>query len=894
MASKGARVHIYGDWDGTGVKKAQQDIGAFEKQATGLAGSFTKSFLGAGAALGGAFAIGNIASSALDFLKDAAATAIEDEKSMVALKVAMDNLGLGFQNAGVEAFTKQLSLASGTADDVLRPAMSRLLRSTGDVAESQKALEMALSISAATGKDVGTVANGLGKAYDGNAASLGRLGLGLDQATLKGGDMNKIMSELTAKFGGQWQAAAATYGGQLERLSVAADEAKETIGYALLGAIDNVSKAMGGTDGMVGGMNSVADSLANVITAIGGATAAIVEYAQQTTIAQAAGEENSGTIVKIGAGLLAWAPALPIVGGLAASYIGLSQAGERMADEQQRVNDELAGTAALYAGYKANSDRAHSATVAMAAAAQDEAEALQDVADAAREYLGVISASQTIDDFRKSLADLNTTLEKNPRTFKGMGDAAKENRDTLRGALGEASKIAQQWVEDGKISADQYNAAYKGLAKKVVNQFVKDGFKRSDIVEFLGAEGIWTGPAKEKLIAAQKAALAAGYSGFKGVGGDVARGFADGITAATWKAEAQARAMAKMAILAAKDALDSNSPSKVFMEIGKDTVAGYIEGMKSKDAEVREQARKSMTESIKATIADTRTTLKEAVAGIKEDMASLADSITSGLMGNINLGSAQDMTTVNDAGETVAMSFIDGLKAQATQVTTFVAKIRELISQGMDPNGPLMQGLLAENAVTGTAIAQELLDGGSTRINQAQDLILAAQTAATSLGVQTAQSFYGTGLETARNLLKGFNEDMRPGGDGYERLMNRMDKLAASMNRTAKITVVVDEVAGAKVNVSGVRAKGGPVWPDGAFIVGEKGPELFMPDTAGTIIPNGGLPSGSGFGGKGASGAPVYNINVSAGVGDPRQIGQQVVEYIKKFEQTNGATWRAA
>lgn len=36
----------------------------------------------------------------------------------------------------------------------------------------------------------------------------------------------------------------------------------------------------------------------------------------------------------------------------------------------------------------------------------------------------------------------------------------------------------------------------------------------------------------------------------------------------------------------------------------------------------------------------------------------------------------------------------------------------------------------------------------------------------------------------------------------------------------------------------GERAAGGPVWPGGRFIVGEKGPELFMPRTAGTIIPN--------------------------------------------------------
>lgn len=40
------------------------------------------------------------------------------------------------------------------------------------------------------------------------------------------------------------------------------------------------------------------------------------------------------------------------------------------------------------------------------------------------------------------------------------------------------------------------------------------------------------------------------------------------------------------------------------------------------------------------------------------------------------------------------------------------------------------------------------------------------------------------------------------------------------------------------------RAKGGPVWPGAAFPVGEKGPELFVPEMPGRIIPNGAMSSG--------------------------------------------------
>lgn len=46
--------------------------------------------------------------------------------------------------------------------------------------------------------------------------------------------------------------------------------------------------------------------------------------------------------------------------------------------------------------------------------------------------------------------------------------------------------------------------------------------------------------------------------------------------------------------------------------------------------------------------------------------------------------------------------------------------------------------------------------------------------------------------------------------------------------------------------IAGMREKGGPVWSGGAFIVGEKGPEIFQPTSHGTIIPNSKLGSGSG------------------------------------------------
>jgi uncharacterized membrane protein len=114
--------------------------------------------------------------------------------------------------------------------------METLLRATGDTAESQKAMQVAMDVSAATGKDLGTVTDGLAKGYAGNTASLGKLVPGLDAATVASKDMNAIMDELAFTTGGSAATAADTAAGKMARTKLAMDETTESIGAALLPA----------------------------------------------------------------------------------------------------------------------------------------------------------------------------------------------------------------------------------------------------------------------------------------------------------------------------------------------------------------------------------------------------------------------------------------------------------------------------------------------------------------------------------------------------------------------------------------------------------------------------------------------------------------------------------
>jgi hypothetical protein len=210
-----------------GTKQAEAEVDGFSSKVTKF-----------GKAAAAAFAVAAAAAAtyAVKLGVDGVKAAIEDEAAQAKLAQTLTNV-TGATNAQIKAVEDnilKMSLATGVADDALRPAMSRLARSTGDTEKSQALLSQALDISAATGKPLEAVANALGKAYEGNTTALGKLGLGLSAAELKTSSFADINDKLTQMFGGAAANAADTYQGKINRLKVAFDESKETIGNALL------------------------------------------------------------------------------------------------------------------------------------------------------------------------------------------------------------------------------------------------------------------------------------------------------------------------------------------------------------------------------------------------------------------------------------------------------------------------------------------------------------------------------------------------------------------------------------------------------------------------------------------------------------------------------------
>ena len=215
-------------------KKLKAANGDVEASATGLEkfGKMASAAFAAAAVAAAAYAV----KIGVDGVK----AAIADEQSQLKLAQSLEKAtgATKDQIAATEDSIDKMARATGVADDQLRPALARLALSTNSTSKAQELLALALDISTQTGKPLEGVANALGKAYDGNTAALGKLGIGLSSAELKAMSFTDVQTKLSDLFGGAAAANAQTFQGRMDRLKVAFDEGVETIGTKLLPIIE--------------------------------------------------------------------------------------------------------------------------------------------------------------------------------------------------------------------------------------------------------------------------------------------------------------------------------------------------------------------------------------------------------------------------------------------------------------------------------------------------------------------------------------------------------------------------------------------------------------------------------------------------------------------------------
>jgi hypothetical protein len=228
-------IPIISDFDGKGIDRAIREFQKLETAGQKAQFAIKK------AALPAAAAIGVLSYAAFDAVKAFA----EDEKAAVALATTLQNVtgATDKQVDSIEAFITKTSFAVSVADDQLRPALAKLVTATGDVVQAQTLLNLALDISAGTGKDLGAVSDALGKAFNGTLGPLKKLDPALTALIKEGASTGEVFKALSETFGGQAAAAADTTAGRMEGLKIRMDEVKESIGEAVMPIIEELMPA---------------------------------------------------------------------------------------------------------------------------------------------------------------------------------------------------------------------------------------------------------------------------------------------------------------------------------------------------------------------------------------------------------------------------------------------------------------------------------------------------------------------------------------------------------------------------------------------------------------------------------------------------------------------------
>ena len=248
--------------------------------------------------------------------------AAEDAESQARLAQAL-NTTFGESKqlvAATEEFIASMSQAAAVSDDQLRPAMTTLIRATGDMAQSQRLLKLALDISAGSGRDLESVTIGLARASQGQFTALTRLGVPLDENAVKTKNFDSVTRQLADTFEGAAAASANSAQGRFRAFGIAVDELREQFGVILLPTVINVVDFM--TKRLIPAVQLAIDafrsqgvkaSLAYFVASFGDAGKAVIEQLRGVALA----------IVSVGDHIR---PVAALIGLSLAPVIGLNKA----------------------------------------------------------------------------------------------------------------------------------------------------------------------------------------------------------------------------------------------------------------------------------------------------------------------------------------------------------------------------------------------------------------------------------------------------------------------------------------------------------------------------------------------------------------------------------------
>jgi hypothetical protein len=276
-------IPIVSEFNAKGIDKA---IREFQK----LEGAGEKAqFAIKKAAVPAALALGVLA----DYGGEAVKAFMEDDKAAQLLATSLRNTtgATDAQIASVEKFITQTSIAAAVADDELRPAFDKLVRGTGDVTKAQDLMNLALDISAGTGKDLGAVSDALSKAFNGQLGPLKKLDPALASLIENGATTDEVFAALGNTFKGAASTSANTASGKMKSFSIQMGEFKESVGAAVMPIVNKLLPAFTAMGTWISNNVGLVITLGTVIGAIAAsvfiANAAITAWNALTAVTAA-------------------------------------------------------------------------------------------------------------------------------------------------------------------------------------------------------------------------------------------------------------------------------------------------------------------------------------------------------------------------------------------------------------------------------------------------------------------------------------------------------------------------------------------------------------------------------------------------------------------------------
>jgi molybdenum-dependent DNA-binding transcriptional regulator ModE len=301
-------IPIITEFDGKGISKAITEFKNLETNGQKAHFAITKAALPATAALAGLTAA--LGASVKAAIEDAAS------QDLLAKQLQRTTNATDAQIAGVEDFITVQGKLLGVTDDQLRPALAGLVRATGSITEAQKAAGLAMDVAAAKGVSLETVTKTLERAYGGNFTALAKLSPELRDMIKEGASLDEVMAKMSETFGGAASDAANTAAGKFKRLKVSLDETKESIGAALLPAIEAILPYL---QSFAQWAQDNPGAFLAIAAAIGVISAAIVTYTAAAKIATGVNAllATSFTALQVATGLIVFTA---IIVGIIALY----------------------------------------------------------------------------------------------------------------------------------------------------------------------------------------------------------------------------------------------------------------------------------------------------------------------------------------------------------------------------------------------------------------------------------------------------------------------------------------------------------------------------------------------------------------------------------------------